>query len=205
VWTPVPAVVAIGAVLLAGWLLLLVAGTLRHPERRVPSRPLLVVGLLVAPLLALTAASTRMVADMKEVAACGSCHVMDSFVSDLRDSASVTLAARHFRADSMPGDACYACHTGYGLFGSFTAKRDGLHHWWRYVTGSWAEPIEYHGRYPNANCIACHPEEPMFADSIPLHVALQDSIMADVVTCFMCHGEPHARRPAAGVTAESDE
>ncbi len=193
-----PAAVIAGAVLaLAGWFLFVIARLLWRPERGRPSPALLVLGLVVAPLFALTVASTRMVADMKEVAACGSCHVMDHFVSDLLDTASVTLAARHFRADSMPADACYACHTGYGLSGSFTAKRDGLHHWWQYITHSWTEPIEYHGRYPNANCLACHPEEPMFADSIPLHVALQDSIMADVVTCFMCHGEPHARRTAA--------
>jgi len=192
--TPVPAFIAIAALALACGLLFVIARRLWRPERGRPSPALLVVGLLVAPLSALSLASTRMVADMKEIAACGSCHVMDHFVSDLLDSASVTLAARHFRADSMPDDACYACHTGYGLAGSFTAKRAGLHHWWQYITHSWTEPIEYQGRYPNANCLACHPEEPMFADSIPLHVALQDSIMADVVTCFMCHGEPHARR-----------
>jgi len=191
---PVPAVAPFLALLAAGGLLWLVAGRLRQSQRRRASPVLLVSGLVAAPLLALAAASSRMVADMKEVAACGACHVMDHFVSDLLDTASVTLAARHFRADSMPAGACYACHTGYGPFGSLAAKRDGIHHWWQYVTHTWTEPIEYHGRYPNANCLACHPEEPMFADSIPLHVALQDSIMADVVTCFMCHGEPHARR-----------
>jgi cytochrome c nitrite reductase small subunit len=189
-------VLAFAALAFSGGFLFVIARRLWRPGRGRLSPALLVVGLLVAPLAALAVASTRMVADMKEVSACGSCHVMDHFVSDLRDTASVTLAARHFRADSMPGDACYACHTGYGLSGSLTAKRAGLHHWWQYVTHSWTEPIEYHGRYPNANCLACHPEEPMFADSIPLHVALQDSIMADVVTCFMCHGEPHARRTA---------
>jgi cytochrome c nitrite reductase small subunit len=190
----VPPSVAVVALLLAGGLLYAVARRVRRPAREGASRVLLVVGLVIAPLLALATASTRMVADMKEVGACGSCHVMDHFVADLYDTASVTLAARHFRADSMPDGACYACHTGYGVSGSFVAKRDGLHHWWQYVTHTWTEPIEYQGRYPNANCLACHPEEPMFADSIPLHVALQDSIMADAVTCFMCHGEPHARR-----------
>ena len=93
-----------------------------------------------------------MVADLKAVEACGSCHVMDHFVTDLLDSASVTLAARHFRADSMPAAACCSCHTGYRPFGAVGAKKDGL--------------------------------------------------VADVITCFMCHGEPHARHAVPDTTTE---
>lgn len=199
----VPVALAIGGLALAAWLLLTIVRGLRERAPACPSAALLVAGLIVVPVLALAGASTRMVADMKAVEACASCHVMDRFVSDMFDTTSVTLAARHFRADSMPATACYSCHTGYGIFGSVDAKKDGLHHWWRYVTRSWEEPIEMLRRYPNATCLACHPAEPMFADSIPLHVALRDSLEADVVTCFMCHGEPHARHAVAGDSLES--
>lgn len=181
------------AALLLSILLLLALARKAHAPRSGSVPVLLAIALVVVPVIALAAASGRMMDDMKGVEACGSCHVMDHFVSDMLDTASLTLAARHFRADSMPATACYSCHTGYGLSGSFEAKKDGLKHWWRFMTESWEEPVQIHGGYPNANCLACHPAEPMFADSIPLHVALQDSLMADVITCFMCHGEPHAR------------
>jgi nitrate/TMAO reductase-like tetraheme cytochrome c subunit len=199
---PIPAGVVLAALAATIVLLVVVARKVRQPGSGGLAAVLIVMALIVAPVVMLAAASGRLIADMKTVDACASCHVMDHFVTDMRDTASLTLAARHLRADSMPVTACYSCHTGYGVFGSMAAKKDGLKHWWRFMTASWQEPIQIHGGYRNANCLACHPVEPMFADSIPLHVALQDSIMADAITCFLCHGEPHARHAVPGLIME---
>lgn len=157
-------------------------------------RWLLLFGLLVIPAFALLGATGSMFEEMKTVEACNSCHVMNPFVDDMRDPRSATLAARHFRTGAIPAKQCYSCHTGYGIFGTMEAKRDGFRHWLLYTTRTWKEPITFKGSYPNANCLGCHATMPRFR-AVPSHQALREPLARDEMGCYTCHGLPHPARP----------
>ena len=154
----------------------------------------MLLGLFALPALALMGAVEFVFEETKTVASCSSCHVMEPFVRDLQDPHSATLAARHYRNKWIPENQCYACHTTYGLHGSFEAKRDGFRHWLLYVTRSWDEPIQYSGSYPNINCLNCHGETDAF-QRVPSHGALMTELQADRVACTSCHGPPHPTPP----------
>jgi cytochrome c nitrite reductase small subunit len=174
-------------------------------RRRLPVgtyRWLLFLGLLVMPAFALLGATGSMFEEMKTVQACNSCHVMNEFVDDMRRPESATLAARHFRSGAIPAKQCYSCHTGYGIFGTMEAKRDGLRHWLLYVTRTWEDPIAFAGTYPNANCLSCHAGAPSFR-TVPSHAALRTELERDEMGCFTCHGLPHPTRPARADAAAS--
>lgn len=156
-------------------------------------RWLLLLGLLVLPGAALLGSTGAMFEQMKNVEACNSCHVMNPFVDDMRDPGSATLASRHFRSGAIPAKQCYACHTGYGIFGTAEAKRDGFRHWLLYVTRTWEEPITFKGSYPNENCLGCHATSPDFA-GVESHRALREPLARDEMGCFTCHGLPHPSR-----------
>jgi cytochrome c nitrite reductase small subunit len=166
-------------------------------KRRVPRstyRWLMLLGLLVAPAFALLGTAGSMFEEMKQVESCNSCHVMNGFVDDMRDPGSATLAARHYRSGAIPAKQCYSCHTGYGIFGTMEAKRDGFRHWLLYVTRTWKEPITFKGTYPNDNCLACHAGSPEFR-AVPSHASLREHLEGDEMGCFTCHGLPHPARP----------
>jgi cytochrome c nitrite reductase small subunit len=166
-------------------------------KRRIPRATynwLLLIGLLVLPAFALLGSTGSMFEEMKDVESCNSCHVMNAFIDDMRNPESATLAARHFRTGAIPAKQCYSCHTGYGIFGTMEAKRDGFRHWLLYATRTWEDPITFKGSYPNANCLACHSPAPAFR-RVQSHVALRETLETDQIGCYTCHGLPHPARP----------
>ncbi|WP_257451872.1 hypothetical protein [Archangium lipolyticum] len=187
---------AIGAAVLG---LLAVEFVFKSRMARSTYRWTLLLGLFILPGVALLGTTGHMFESMKEVEACQSCHVMDPFVADMHDTRSASLAARHYRAGAIPAKQCYACHTGYGIFGTVEAKRDGFRHWLLYVTDTWKEPITYKGTYPNANCLSCHATSPVFT-RVESHQALAKQLAADEMNCFTCHGLPHPPRPTRAPT-----
>jgi cytochrome c nitrite reductase small subunit len=171
-------------------LLVLVEFVFKPRMHRHTYRWLLLLGLFVAPSLAIPSATSTMFAETKTVQSCATCHVMHSFVNDLSDPESATLAARHFRNKWIPEHQCYACHTTYGMHGTLEAKRDGFRHWLLFVTDTYPEPIEYKGSYPNSNCLACHQGTPKY-DAIDSHRLLAADLISDRTSCTKCHGPPH--------------
>ena len=168
-----------------------------HYKRRVSPatyRWLLLIGLLVIPAFALLGSTGSMFEEMKTTEACGSCHVMTPFITDMRDPESASLAARHLRTGAIPDKQCYSCHTGYGIFGTMQAKKDGLRHWLLYVTRTWEEPMTFKGSYPNSNCLQCHGAMPRFRE-VESHRALRAQLERNEMGCFTCHGLPHPPRP----------
>src|SRR6478609_8588729 len=151
---------------------------------------LLLMGLLVLPMLSLTATTTVILEETKTVNSCASCHSMDPFVNDMRNPASTTLAARHFINKWIPENQCYECHTTYGAHGTFKAKLVGLRHWWKYTTDDWERPITYVGKYPDANCLKCHEGTPGYLKAPP-HQAAFKALETGEVDCLFCHGPPH--------------
>ena len=51
---------------------------------------------------------------------------MQSFVDDMRDPKSESMAAVHFKNKYIPDNQCYVCHTSYGMFGTVEAKMSGM-------------------------------------------------------------------------------
>ena len=151
---------------------------------------LLLIGLFVLPLVALTSTVTTVFEETKNVSSCAACHVMTPFVNDMVNADSTTLAARHYKNRWIPAQQCYSCHTTYGFHGALAAKYAAVRHWVLYVTGTWTEPIKHYGPYPNANCLACHAGAQRFEERVN-HRSLAADLAANRVSCVSCHGSPH--------------
>ena len=151
---------------------------------------LLLTGLFILPMIVIMSTTATVLEETKTLDSCASCHVMEPFVNDLTNANSATLAARHYKNKWIPDHQCYSCHTTYGAHGTLAAKRDGFRHWLLYVTGTWEDPIQYSGSYPNSNCLACHAGTQKF-ERVKSHNALAPDLATNRVGCFTCHGPPH--------------
>src|SRR5262245_57476924 len=180
----------IGVALIAIAVLILVEFVFREKLSRGAYYLMLLIGLFLLPSLTLLNATSLLFEETEKVSSCASCHTMTPFVNDMKNPQSTTLVAKHFANKWIADHQCYTCHTSYGLHGTFEAKMDGMRHWWRYVTGTWEEPIRYKGAYPNANCLACHGGTPKFAGQA-IHQAQAEDLAADRIGCFTCHGPLH--------------
>ena len=151
---------------------------------------LLLLALFVPPLTATLSTTATVMEGTKSVQACASCHVMHTFVNDLKDPSSPTLAARHYRNNWIAKDQCYACHVTYGATGTLAGKRDGFRHWVYYITNTYSDPIKYAGSYENSNCLACHGQTTKW-EQVKSHQALAEEFSTDRIACIRCHGPPH--------------
>ena len=125
------------------------------------------------------------------VAACGSCHVMGPYVSDLRNVKSDTLAATHFKNRYIQEHQCYTCHSDYGLAGTLKAKIDGLGHVWRYSTGTYVLPVKIARPYSNVRCLGCHGESQKFLNAGGHPKEEIPNLMSGSTSCLDCHGPAH--------------
>lgn len=135
---------------------------------------------------------TLLVFDRAErVEFCESCHLtMQSFVDDLRDPKSESLAAVHFKNKYIPDNQCYVCHTSYGMFGTVEAKEAGMIDVYKYFTHTYHFPIKMREPYPNHDCLKCHAESAKWLKHDE-HVAAKDDLFADKMKCMDCHSAEH--------------
>jgi len=180
----------IASVVLAVVILICIEFLYKEKVRKSNYRLLLIICLFVLPVLITMSASTTVMETTKSVQSCNTCHVMEPFVDDLFDPDSPTLAARHYKNRWISQSQCYTCHTTYGAHGTLEGKRDGFRHWLLYVTGTWDEPIQYSGSYPNQNCVACHGGTEKFTE-VESHISLNRELSTDRVSCTTCHGPAH--------------
>ena len=148
---------------------------------------LLIVGAVGIPLF-ITGVGTILVFERAErVEFCASCHVtMKVFVDDMKDPASKSLAALHFKNKYIPDNQCYACHTSYGLFGTVEAKKEGLNDVYKYYTRTFHLPIQLRHPYPNTDCLKCHAGS---AKWLSAHEDYKDQIFSGEATCMQCHAD----------------
>ena len=151
--------------------------------------------LVAVPVLTMAVANYHTFGGSHEVQACGRCHVMRPMITDMKDPASTTLAARHFKNGWIPQDQCFACHSDYGLAGNMAAKAEGFRHLARYTTGTYREPITFRGRFNNANCLKCHRATPRF-EAVASHQTVRPLLEDSAMLCLNCHGQPHPTRAA---------
>ncbi len=134
----------------------------------------------------------------KTIASCGSCHVMEPYLADLKNPASDTLAATHYKNRYIQEHHCYTCHTDYGMFGTLQAKTDGLGHVVRNVTGRYALPLKINSPYPNRRCLGCHGESQKFLKTEGHPKEDLPKLLSGETACIDCHGPAH---PTATVEA----
>lgn len=186
----------LGSLGAAGCLLsLLVCALFRSRFQRETLHRILFATFLLMPVV-LVSTLGSVLEETKTVKSCASCHVMQSFVNDLTNPASDTLASAHYRNKWISENQCYTCHTSYGVHGTLDAKLGGLRHWWLYMTGTWKEPIRYRGKYPNSNCLACHADTPKYV-AVSDHKEIAAALIRDEKSCASCHTPHPESKPAA--------
>lgn len=156
---------------------------------------LFAAGIALVPLIS-TGVGTLLVFDRAErVEFCASCHLtMQSFVNDMRDPKSESLAAVHFKNKYIPDNQCYVCHTSYGMFGTVEAKMSGMVDVYKYFTRTYPKTISMREPYPNHDCLKCHAESAKWVKQ-DVHVAVRDDLFADKLKCLDCHGAEHPAHP----------
>ncbi len=167
-------------------------GIARVPAR-VFARLVALMALFVLPAAAVFLANYHTFEGVHEVRACASCHVMLPMVNDMRDPASDTLAARHYKNRWIAENQCYHCHSEYGLGGDLEAKMTGFRHLARYTTRTYHEPIKARVAVGNRSCLQCHEGTPKWV-AVQDHVDAKKQLDSNETKCIDCHGDAHPTR-----------
>jgi cytochrome c nitrite reductase small subunit len=157
------------------------------------AKQLLMVSIAVLPIAIVFFAYSYGMEASQEVEACNSCHVMNPYVNDLRNSKSETLAAVHFKNKYIQDQHCYTCHSDYGMFGTVRAKFEGLGHIVRYSTGAYELPLKIAHPYSNLRCLNCHGESQKFLDPEKHPKEDLPAMISGNTSCLECHGPAHPR------------
>ena len=161
---------------------------------RVPAlvfaRLVALIAFIILPAGAVFLANYHTFEGVHEVRGCASCHVMLPMVNDMRDPASETLAAAHYKNKWIAKDQCYQCHSDYGLGGGLEAKMTGFRHLARYTTRTYQEPITARVKFDNNNCMHCHDGTPKWV-AVSSHVDSHKDLTTNQVACLDCHSQAH--------------
>ena len=145
----------------------------------------LLTGIVVIPSVSVLLGTLLALERAERVEFCGSCHLtMKTYVDDLKNPDSTSLAAVHYQNRYIPVNQCYSCHTGYGMFGTVEAKMSGLIDVYKYYTRTFHIPIKMRAPYPNNDCLKCHGEAVLF---LAVHDEFNEAIFAGKMTCMECH------------------
>jgi cytochrome c nitrite reductase small subunit len=152
----------------------------------------LAFGVAILPALSSGFGTVLVFERAERVEFCESCHLtMKSYVTDMKNPQSESLAALHYKNRYIPDNQCYVCHTGYGLFGTVQAKREGMHDVFVYYTRTFKLPVKLRHPYPNNDCLKCHAESVKW---LGVHGDFKDDLFAGKTSCLDCHGQtnpPH--------------
>jgi hypothetical protein len=163
--------------------------------------PTLGAAAVLLPIAAYGLASLFMLEDSKQVTFCGSCHLMQPIVASLENDGS-SLAGIHYQRGLIPHDqACYVCHSGYGIWGTVDAKMAGLMHLVRTATGWYTLPLTLNGPFDIDSCLSCHAYAQSFR-AVEAHrdPDLQQQLLTRAISCTgACHPAAH---PAAALGGE---
>src|SRR5262249_26302363 len=159
------------------------------------AKALLFGGILVLPVIVVFLATAHGMQESMSVNACGDCHVMEGHVKDLRNPKSDSLAATHYKNRYIQADQCYTCHSDYGMFGTVSAKMEGVGHVYHNITGTYPTPIKIRNPYSNLRCLSCHGGAQNFVSK---HEKEQvDNLLSGKDSCLDCHGPAHKAEEAA--------
>ena len=161
-------------------------------------------GLVFLPMAAYALSVLLLMEDSKRVTFCGSCHVMAPILKSLSED-NGALSSIHFRHGRVSHEeACFVCHSGYGIWGTVGAKLAGLRHMMHTVTGHYDRPLQLNGKFDIDSCLSCHAQAQAFR-AVEAHQAidLQEALMSREMSCTgACHPSAHPEEAiAAGAPA----
>jgi hypothetical protein len=190
-----PILVALPAVVILVW------GLVRG---RLP--PAAGVAGLVLPIAAYGLGMLMLMEESKDVRFCGSCHVMTPIVESMHATDDASLAAIHYTRGLVPtAEACFTCHSGYGIWGTLGAKRAGVMHMLRSLTGRYYLPLELNGTFDINSCLGCHAGAATFR-AVPAHQDsdVQQALLNHAMACTgACHPAAHPEEALTGGKAPS--
>ena len=160
------------------------------------------VGLIVFPIFSYVIGTLFVLEESKRVEFCGSCHQPMSPIVEALSTDTDTLAAIHWRKGAVDhGNACYQCHSGYGIWGAVGAKRSGLTHMLHTITGNYEFPLATHGPFDVNSCLGCHAETEAFrAAEDHQDRDLQAAMLSGEVGCTGdCHPAAHPDSARNGI------
>lgn len=149
--------------------------------------------LLLLPVFAYVLGDLHVLEESKRVEFCGSCHttmspLVESLSLDLNNLASV-----HYRSGAVSHvNACYQCHSGYGIWGTVPAKAAGIRHMVRTITGGYDYPLRSHS-FDIRSCLDCHAEAvPFRRVSSHRRREVQEALLSGELSCAgVCHPPAH--------------
>ena len=155
---------------------------------------------VLLPIGAYGLASLHLLEGSKEVSFCGSCHVMTPIMKSLQSNDG-SLASTHYTRGLVPHDqACFTCHSGYGIWGGVDAKMAGIMHMVRTATGWYSLPLTLNGPFDIDSCLGCHAFAPSFR-AVEAHQDpdLQKQLLARELSCTgICHPGAHPDAALSG-------
>lgn len=175
--------------------LLLVQGLVRG---RLP-QPSAAAGIIFFPVAAYALGFLLLMERSKQVSFCGSCHVMTPILQSLSQGDGSLASIHYMRGRVSHEDACFICHSGYGIWGTVGAKMAGVRHMIHTVTGNYERPITLNGPFDIDSCLGCHARAENFR-AVEAHQdrELQDALVSRQMSCTgVCHPAPH---PAEALT-----
>ena len=166
---------------------------------------MLSLGLVALPLLSGPPGVATALNYSRNVEFCESCHTpMHSYVANMQDTESESLAAVHYRKHFIASDQCYACHTDAGIAGAVHAKLDGIVDLYKFYFGTFRTPIVMRRPYANAYCLKCHRNTTKY-DVVKDHVRYQAVLFANKRPCMDCHAEAAPAHQSASSTASEGD
>jgi nitrate/TMAO reductase-like tetraheme cytochrome c subunit len=162
----------------------------RQRLQEASSKWMLFIGICLLPTPVMFLSTAVGLEQSKNVEFCMSCHVMKPFVEDLKNPASKTLAAIHYKNRYIQREHCYRCHTDYGILGTMEAKKEGLGHIWKEATGSYQLPIKMSKPYNFGICLDCHADSAKF-EKEAVHDGVVKETLEGKSKCLDCHDAPH--------------
>ncbi len=199
-------VCALGAFAIVGWYLV------RRPPLVAVTKLWLLIGIAVLPIFSALTTNVVGLQTSTQVGFCGSCHVMTPYTDDLADPESTTLAAVHSRNKWFGSQACYTCHSNYGMFGTVLTKISGLGHVVAYNLNYRNTPLEdtignleLYSPFLNQACQQCHSmTSPNFKNERE-HKSADDDLKEGKISCVSsgCHGPAHPFTKSSTVTKTS--
>jgi hypothetical protein len=151
------------------------------------------VAAVALPIAAYALGSLHLLEGSKDVAFCGSCHVMTPILKSLQSNDG-SLAATHYTRGLVSHEhACFTCHSGYGIWGGVDAKIAGVMHMVRTATGWYTLPLALNGPFDIDSCLGCHAFAPSFR-AVEAHQDpdLQKQLLAREISCTgACHPAAH--------------
>jgi nitrate/TMAO reductase-like tetraheme cytochrome c subunit len=164
---------------------------------------LLTIGVGVVPLLSCPIGFAISINHSESVEFCASCHKpMQSYVDDMKNPRSESLAAVHFKNRYILNDQCYVCHTSSGVWGAVHAKADGTIDLYTYYTGRFRTPIMMRRAYANVYCLKCHGESAKYL-AIKDHDRNQAVLLSGKRPCMDCHAEATPAHAAESLTSSN--